>query len=144
MLTADWAVGWCSSEKLGGCDQINVLRFLPVFQFVGLSCFFASQDFTKLLEHPKHWNTEYQSRDSNVLSLTDPWLSRPEIDNRELGAYVTDREPTRIFPNLSTIFPNGCAIQNVPRTFGSPISRLVVLNRSPTLTFGFLQFCFCW
>ena len=54
MLTADGAVGWFSSEKLGGCDQINVLRCLPVFQFDGLSCFFASQDFTKLLEHSKH------------------------------------------------------------------------------------------
>ena len=54
MLTADGGVGWFSPEKLIGCDQMNVRRCFPVFQFDEVSYFFASQDFTKLLEHSKY------------------------------------------------------------------------------------------
>ena len=74
-----------------------------------------------------------QSSDSDVLFLMDPWLSRPKINNSKLCACVADREPTRIFLSLPIKFPRRCAIQNSFRAPRSQISRLVVLNGSPTL-----------
>ena len=122
-------VSWFISLNLCGCDTNQYALFLPCVSIWSVCVFLTSRNLTKLLGHSKYWNTESQWRGSNVLFLLDPWVSRAEIDYLELCIYAADREPTRIFPNLSNVFPDGCAIQNSSRAFGSPISRLAVLIR---------------
>ena len=117
-----------SRTETNGCDQLYAFKCFPVFHFDLFSKILEIRSFTRLPECSKTKNTENQSRDSDVLSLSEQQLFTSKNKNYNFLSNLIDRHPTHIFPFQSIDFPGRCAVWNSSRTPTTPISRFDVLK----------------